>query len=814
MSNWFDDIRFAFRVLLRKPAFTAIAVVSLALGIGANTTIFTIVNELFLQTLPVQQPDRLVAIHTLDEKNAGQNPLSHLNWKDLREQNEVFSETAAYDWVALSITAGSEPLFTVGQLVSGNYFDTLGVKALHGRTFAPEEDSIPSGHPVVVLSHGFWTERLGADPTWVGRTLSINGSRFDVIGVISPEFQGIDIGLEPAVWIPMAMNPVIRTNFNWYEERRGLFLFTFARLRDGVSMGQAESNLAVLSEQLEHDFPNENQGRSFSLVPLAEATINPFVRDAMVNGTTMLFVIVALVLLIACANVANLLLGRASERRREIAVRLSIGASRWQLVRQLLTESVTVALLGGALALLIASWARGALLGFLPTLPFPVEINLELGLDSRVLLFTLGLSILTGVLFGLIPALQATRPSLVKALKDQSDVSFGENRRLSTRNALVVGQVALSLIALLGAGLFIRSLAAAQETDPGFESENLAVVTFDVGLQGYEQAKGEQFFRELSERVGALPGVRAAALAQTGPLQGGLLRSIFLEGQDPDHDRTFVGVNVIRPGYFRTLGIPVVKGRVIDETDRADGKRVVVVNETMAERFWPGQDPLGKRYTFFGDPGPVEVIGVVRDIKYGTLGEDPQPYCYEPHSQRYSSNMTLLLRSDGNPGAALALAQRELRAMDPMLPQVGPNTIDQLIGNALWAPRFGASLLTIFGVLALVLAAVGIYGVVSFAVLRRTREIGIRMALGARRGGVLGLILKQGMLLVSVGLLLGVLAGAGLSTTLTSLLFVSPLDPVAFGGTLAVLVLTALAASWIPARRATAIDPIRVLRYE
>ncbi len=814
MHSWWNDVRFASRVLLRKPSFTAIAVVSLALGIGANTTIFTIVNELFLRSLPVEQPERLVAVYTVDRRNPGESPLSHLNWRDIREQNSVFSEFAAYDWTPLSVATGGEPFFTVGQLVSGNYFDALGIKALHGRTFSPEEDATPGSHPVAVLSYGFWKDRLGGDEALLNQTISINGSRFVVIGITPPEFGGIDIGVEPAVWIPMMMNRVVRPNLNWYEERRGLFLFAFGRLAAGVSLGPALSNLRVLGEQLERDFPNENEGRSFTAVPLAQATINPGIRDVMVAATTMLFVIVGLVLLIACANVANLLLGRASERRREIAVRLSIGASRAQLIRQLLTESVLVALLGGSLALAVASWARSALLGFLPNLPFPVDLNLDLSLDYRVLLFTLGVSLSTGFLFGLVPALQASRPSLVMALKDQSDVSFGENRRLSARNALIVGQVALSLIALLGAGLFIRSLAAAQETDPGFETRNLFAVSFDVGLQGYPPEKGQPFFRELVERVEALPGITSATLAQTGPFQGGLLRSLLLEGQAAENDRTFVGVNVIEPGYFQTLEIPILQGRALDETDREGSKRVVVVNQTMAEKFWPGQDPLGRRFTFFGDPGPVEIVGVARDIKYQSLGEGPQPYCYEPLAQRYFSNMTLLGRTAGNPAAGLNLALQELKTMDPLLPRVGANTVEEMIGNALWAPRFGASLLTIFGALALLLAAVGIYGVVSFAVLRRTREIGIRMALGARRGRVLVLILKQGMILVAVGLGLGLLAGFLLSGTLTAFLFVSPLDPVAFGATLLVLLLVALAASFIPARRATAIDPIRVLRYE
>jgi predicted permease len=523
--------------------------------------------------------------------------------------------------------------------------------------------------------------------------------------------------------------------------------------------------------------------------------------------------IVGVVLLIACANVANLLLARAAERRREIATRLALGASRRRLISQLVTESVVVSLLGGGFGLLLAHWAKSALLRVLPNLPVPVTLDLHLDLDARVLLFTFGLALLTGIVFGLVPALQSTRPGLVAAIKDPTDPAWGGGRKLNARNLLVIGQVALSLVALTGAGLFIRSLGEAQEVDPGFETERALVVSVDVGLQGYDQPRGEQFFRDLVERTEALPGVASAAVAQGGPLQPTISRSLFLEGGG-DRDRTFVQVNVVGTGYFETLGIPVVKGRPFTEADRRDSVPVVIVNETMAEKFWAGEDPLGKRFTFFGFERPVEVVGVARDVKYNALGEDPMPYAYQPLAQQYSTGMTLVVRTDGAPEPVLEAVRSEIRAMDPQMPQVGAATVSQRLRDALWGPRIGASMLAAFGLLALFLAAIGLYGVMSYSVQRRRREIGIRMALGAERSSVLHLVLRQALGLVAFGLAVGLVLAFLVSRSVASLLFVSPTDPVAFGATLAVLLSAALLASFLPAQRASGLDPIKVLRHE
>lgn len=812
MGTLLQDVRHAARLMLKNPGFAAVAVLTLALGIGANTTIFSIANALFLQPLPVKDAERLVAVYTTDKRNPGFAPMSHLNWKDYRKHNDVFESMLGYDWTVMSVATGGEARMLVGQLVSGNYFDMLGVSAALGRTFEPREDEAEA--PVAVLSHGFWTKSLGADASVVGRSITINSQAFTVIGVAPARFTGTDVGVRPELWLPMSMNRVIRPDdaTNWYEERRGLFVNTLGRLKPGVTVSQALSALQARAANLERDFPNDNKGRSVALVRLAEATINPGARGGFVAATSMLMTVVGFVLLVACANVSNLLLARALARRREIAIRLAMGATRRRLVRQLLTESVMLALPGALFGLLIAAWAQGALFSLLPALPFPITIDLKLGMDVRVLLFTTLVALGAGVLFGLVPALQASRPELLEDLKDLSGVRSGKQGRFGVRNVLVASQVALSLVAIVGAFLFVRSLGAAQRVDPGFEARNLVTMSFDVGLQGYSREKGEVFFQEVRERVSSLPGVAAAALAQGGPLQGTLLRSVFLEGGDPN-DRTLIQVNPVGPGYFEATAVRILRGRALGEQDRTGAPKAVVVNETMAKKMWPNADALGKRFRFFNDPELSEVVGVAKDAKYNGLGENPQNYIYESLLQRYSTGVTLIVRTASPPELLVETVRRELSSLDRTLPIVGVSTISQTLRNALWAPRVGASLLAIFGGLALLLASIGIYGVMSYVVRQRQREIGIRMAPGARGSDILRLMLRQGMLVVAGGVGAGLLLAFGLTRLVSSMLFgISPTDPLSFGLTALVLAATALVANLIPARRAAALDPAVTLR--
>jgi predicted permease len=814
MENLLRDVRFAVRMLLKRPLVSGLAALSLALGIGANTTIFSIVNALFLRGMPVSEPETLVAVFTTDRKNPGLAPLSHLNWKDLRDQNDVFSDVLAYDWVGMSVSTGGEASLAFGQLVSGNYFDALGVKAALGRAFGPDEDATPGAHPVAVVSHAFWTQRMGGRSDAVGQQLIVNAEPFTLVGVAPASFSGVTVGVQPDLWLPMAMNRQVRPGLNWYEERRGLFVNALARLKPGVTQAQAQAAVGALGDRLAKDFPTENEGRTLRLTSFAESTLFPGLREAALAGTTMLMVIVALVLLIACANVANLLLARATSRRREIAVRLALGAGRWDLVRQLLTESTLLALVGAGLGLLIARWARGAVMGFLPSLPFPATLSLGLEPDARVLLFTLAVALLTGILAGLTPALQMARPRLVDALRERSSSEMRGGRLLSARNLLVGAQVGLSFVALVGAGLFVRSLGAAQRSDPGFDTEHLGLVSFDIELQGYDEARGRLFLDSVVERVSALPGVASVTIAQAAPLGFSLFRSVFPEGQEGERG-VMVQVNSVRRGYFETLGIPLRRGRAFGDTDLAGAPPVAVVNETMAARFWPGQEALGKRFKFFGDDQPVrEIVGVARDAKYNTLGEDPQPYVYLPLEQAYTGAVTLIARASGDPAPILLPLQRELKALQRDMPLVGISTIGQVLYNSLWASRLGAWLLAIFGALALLLAAVGIYGVMSYVVSQRAQEIGIRMTLGADRRGVLLLVLRQGMLVVGIGLALGLLAAFALARLVSALLFVSAADPLVFAGMALTLVSVGVLANLLPALRATTVDPLVALRSE
>ncbi|HYU33028.1 MAG TPA: ABC transporter permease [Thermoanaerobaculia bacterium] len=814
MENLLLDLKYGLRILVRRPVFTAVAVLSLALGIGANTAIFSLVNALLWHTVPVDHPETLVSIYTKDEKNPGFVPLSHLNWKDYRQMSRSFSGILGYNFVAVSLQSGPEPARAVGELVSGNYFDLLGIRAVRGRTFLPDEDGQPGAHPVVVVSHRFWMQDLGGDPRAVGETLTINGSGYTVIGIAPEAFTGTDVGIQPQFWIPMAMNRQVQPNeaFNWYETRRGLFVSTVGRLKPGVSLAQARAELATLGQRLQHDYPVDNKGRTVQLVPLAEASLNPGLRQGVMAGTGLLMAVVGLVLLIACANVSNLLLAQAAARRREIAVRLSQGAARGRLIRQLLTESLLLALLGGAVGLLVARWVQTLLPKLLPGGAFPLALDLPV--DLRALAFTLGVSLLTGLIFGLVPALQATKADLVSALKNQAQMETAVSRGFGVRGTLVAGQVALSLVSLIAAGLFVRSLGEIQRVDPGFPSERLAVVGFDVGLQGWDQSRGEQFYRDVRERIARVPGVAAVALGQAGPFQGSFLRSVFLEGEENAGNGVLMQVNTVTPEYFDTVGIPIQRGRAFSEADRKGSLPVVVVNQTMAETYWPGQDPIGKRFHFFGDD-PVEVVGVARDIKYNNPGEDPQPYVYEPLAQRYVTNVTLVVRSEHEPDGVLQEVQREMRSMAPSMPLVGVSTVPDLLGNALALPRAGATLLALFGILALCLASVGLYGVMSFAVTQRSREIGVRMALGAQHRDVLRLVLRQGLTVVGVGLVAGLVLAFAATRLVKGLLFgVSPTDPAAFGVTSAVLALVAFGATLIPALRAISLSPMLAIRTE
>src|SRR6266545_4111216 len=813
-------MRYGARMLWKKPGFTLIAVLTLALGIGANTAIFTLVNAVFLQPLPVAEPARLMSVFGTDEKNRGDlsfSPISWPNFKDYRDQNDVFTGMIAFQYVALNFSGGGEPQLIAGMIVTGNYFDLLGVKAAIGRTFLPEEDRTPGTHPVVVFSYSAWQRRFGGDPAIVGRAIKFNGLDYTVVGVAAAGFKGTDtIGVIDC-WAPMMMYDQVLTGpyRDGFNKRRPLTLNVIGRLKPGVTEQQAETAMRAIGRRLEQDYPNDNDQRNVTLIPLNQSTVPPQERSVYLRASGLMLTVVGLVLLIACANVANLLLAQAAARRKEISLRMALGAGRARLIRQLLTESLMLSLAGGGAGLLLAVAGRDLFWAFRPPGMNAGDINLSF--DPRVLGYTLLLSLGAGIIFGLAPALQASRADLVTELKEKGGQAASGRRWFSLRNLLVVGQVALSLVALISAGLFLRSLSNALRINPGFEPEKLLVLSFDVDAQGYDKARGMEHYRRVVERVEAIPGVISAAIASNRPLGGGFTRTVFVEGQEPSRGGRgiFTTVGAVGPRYFETMSIPLVRGRNFTEADRENTPPVVVINEAMANRFWPNQDAVGKRFRFFGDDVSQEVIGVVKDSATHHIGEDPRPVVYLSLLQDFPSRGALHVRTAGDPSGLLATVRREVQALDRTMPLMRPATVSQLIGEKLWGARMGAALLAVFGLLALILASVGIYGVLAFSVSQRTSEFGIRMALGARPSDVLRLALGQTLTLVVAGAMIGITGGLIVARMVTNLLYgVSAVDPVTFVGMPLLLLLVALMASYLPARRATKIDPMIALRCE
>jgi macrolide transport system ATP-binding/permease protein len=812
------DLRYGLRVLAKSPAFTIVAVLSLALGIGANTAIFSLVNVLLLRPIPVREPDRLVSVFTTDQRNPGNLPVSHLNFKDLRDQNDVFTGMAAFTFAQVNWAKGTASEQLLVQLVSGEYFSLLGVSLRLGRVILPEEDRKPA--PVAVLGHGFWERSLGSDPNVIGRTLILNRQPFTVIGVAPRSFTGTVLGGGPALWVPMSMHDVVQPNFDWYETRRGLFLNLIGRLKPGVSAQQAAANTSTIFARLEQAYPVDNKGRSAGAVSLLDARLNPDGPGGVpvVQLSMILMLVVGIVLLIACANVANLLLARASRRRREIAVRLALGAERVRLIRQLLTESLVLSIVGALLGVLLAYWLIGAVVA--ANLPLPIPVDRDIPIDGRVLGFTALLALLTGILFGLAPALQASNPNVVPVLKNESVPAAGQRgwlRVISLRQALVIAQVALSLISLIASGLFLRSLHDARRTNTGFETRGVLVMTFNLGREGYTPDRGQLFYEQLAERVSGLPGVRHAAVAQNAPLAGGFLRSVFPEGQDTTtRDRILVQVNPISPGYFETIGIPLLRGRDFTRTDATGAPLVVIVNETMAARFWPGQEAIGKRFKFFGDQEYTTIIGIAQDSTYNAVAEDPIPFIYQPLRQSYTPAATLHVRADGDAAGLAGAVRSTVLRIDPTLSVFNIRTLQEQISQSLAPLRMNVIILVSFGVLAMLLASIGLFGVANYSVTQRTREIGVRMALGAQAGSVLRLVLANGLVLVATGIGLGLCAAFVLARFVPAGLLphVSNRDPLTFAATTAILTAVALIASFIPARRATRIDPLIALRTE
>jgi predicted permease len=812
METLLHDLRYGTRQLLKHRAFTILAIISLALGIGANTAIFSLVNTVLLRPLPVKEPSRLIEVYGALHNGADFTIQSYLNYKDYRDRNDVFSGLFVYRMVVSSLSHNGSNERAWGFLASGNYFDVLGVKPVLGRGFLPEEDQTPGSHPVAVLSYACWQHRFAGDPSIVGRTILLNNHTFTIIGVAPKGFIGTEVAYAPEFWTPMMMAKEIEPGSTWLDRRDSDNLFMIGRIKPGVTRAQTKAALDAITLQLGKEYPAENEGRGITLSP--PGLFIPSIRDASITFAGVLMVIVGLVLLLACVNLANLQLARATGRRKEIAIRLAVGASRVRLVRQLLTEGVLLSLAGGVLGLLLAAWINN-LVGAIK-LPMDVALVFDLKLDWRVMLFALGLSILTGVAFSLLPALQSCNPALVPSLKD--DATMSGFRRSRLRNALVITQVSLSLVLLVCAGLIVRSLKAAQQMRPGFDPENAVALSFDVGLQGYEETKGRAFHRQVLERARSLPGVRSAALTSNVPLSLNYnYSSIYLEGQaETSTSKLPVAIPIsVSPGFFETMRIPF-RGRDFAENEDQKESRVVLVNETFARKCFPKQDPIGKRINFSGPKDPLwEIIGVCGDGKYNSLGEAPMPAVFRPQFRDYDTLCTLVVRTNGDPRAVIPALRSEIQKMDATLPIYDVKTLTEHMDIPLFPARMAANVLGSFGVLALVLAAIGIYGVMSYVVAGRTREIGLRMALGAQFRHVRQLILRQGMMLATIGLVLGLGIVFVLARFLKSMLYgISPSDPLTFTTITILLAGVALLACLIPAQRATRVDPMVALRDE
>jgi putative ABC transport system permease protein len=816
LETLWQDVRYSIRILRKNPGFTAVAVLTLALGIGANATIFSVTNALLLRPpAGIEQPDQLVLLFRRFAHNRIEMNVSYPNFSDWRDQNQVLSGLAAYKtvWLGLSAEGGSGRV--QGAMVSGNYFEVLRVRPALGRTFLPEEDRIPGAYPVAVVGYGLWQRRFGSDPGLVGREIRIGGHAFTVVGVAPRGFKGTVVGVSPEIWVPMMMEGQVAPPDwqGWMSKRTWSMIQVIGRLRPGVSLEQAQANMDAVANQLEHAYPKENKGVGIALLP--KITLYPWDRAKVVEFGALLTAVVGLVLLIACANVANLLLARAATRQKEVALRLTLGASRARVIYQLLTESVLLALMGGALGLLLANWAAhilskvSASATFLPGSDFSP--------DARVLSFTVLLSFLTGVAFGLAPAWQASSIDPAPALKE-AVLTLGSPRSW-LQGVLVIAPVAMSLVLLTGAGLLVRSLRNYLAVNPGFEMKNIVDLSLDLRLANYTETQGRLLYQRLLEGVRALPGVESASLADGAPIAGEMNETTVLDyGQGRLLGEFDLPVSLVMatPGYFRTLGIRLVAGRDFTDRDTPQGPRVAIINETMAKRLWPGENAVGKRFATSQSGRPYfQVVGVAKDARLEALREGPGLAMFVPFDQHYQAGMTLLVRTAMDPMGLLPSIRSEVRFLDKNLPVFDVTTLRAAVATTLDQEKLYATLIGSFALVALVLAAIGIYGVISYSVARRTHEMGIRMALGAERSDVLKLVVGQGMLLTLSGLAAGFPAALGLARLLKSLLYgVNPNDALTFVLGALALWSTALLACYIPARRATKVDPLVALRHE
>ena len=838
MENLFKDIRYGVRGLLKRKGFAAIAVLTLALGIGANTAIFTLVNAVMLKSLPVEKPEELVLFSETtsegtsleDSPRTGQwDRFSFASYEYLRDHNQSFVDVAALRSgesrlsVRRTDVPGSAAARASGHLVTGNYFSILGVRAMRGRVLTPEDDK-PGAQPAAVLCHRYWENQLGSDPNIVGKNLIINGTNFTVVGITPPEFFGARVRRPPDIWVPLSFHPQIELRDSFLTNKEAYWLMLLGRLKPGVSMDQAQAtvNLALrqhLTEQAGSQLNEERQqGIQNTYVSLVSGKGGiSGLRRAYSKPLQMLMAIVGIVLLIACANVGSLLLSRAASRKAEISLRMALGATRWRIVRQLLTESMLLAGIGGLCGVLLAQWGVVVLVGLVAK-----ESPLDTRPDVGVLAFTVGVSLIAGLLFGLVPAVQASRTNLSSAMKEKNRMRSGF-LRVSLSSLMVVMQVGLSMVLLTGAGLFARSLLKLQSEDLGFDRNNVLLVGIDPRIAGYKPNELPALYQQLLERLSTLPQVRNVSMATYAPMSGSSRSSsIQVPGFTPQHDEdTVVKDMLIGPKYAETLGMPLLRGRDIELRDTAAAPRVAVVSSSFVERYFPGQNPIGRSFSFDDadtNNAGIEIVGVVGDIKSDDAREKPEPTVYRPFLQiqeQGAFTCTIHIRTLSDPTPLAAQVRQMINQIDDKLPMFDVTTLDEELHRNLNQDRLIAQLVSFFGALALILACIGLYGVMAHGVARRTNEIGIRMALGARGGNIAWMILRETLFLVVAGLLIGVPAALMGARLIASQLFdMSPTDPLTLTSAAIVLTLVALLAGYLPARRAARVNPLNALRYE
>jgi putative ABC transport system permease protein len=815
MGTLLQDMRYGIRMLMKNPGFTIIAVLTLALGIGANTAIFSVVNAELLRPLPFRDSGRLVSVATANSRmHTSNGSTSYPDFVDWRSQNQVFEKMAAYTGATFTLTGQEHPAHLEGASVSAETFDLLGVSPELGRTFLPGEDE--ANHHVVIISDHLWKQLFKGDPGIIGRTITLENEGYTVVGVMPANFQ-YPLQREPeAIWSTLSpLNETSDDSPPMVQHRGAHFLTCIARLKPGVTLAQAQAAMDVIASSLSKQYPDTNKYMSVHLSS-EEERLTGAIRPALL----VMMIAVGLVLLIACVNVANLLLARATTRGREIAIRTAMGAGRVRVVRQLLTESLLLAIFAGVLGTALAVWGSDVLVRLSPeNLPRVGEIHI----DGWALAFTAGLSLLTGILFGLAPALQSTHSNIVEALKEGSLSTTAGRSRHGLRSSLVIVEMALALILLVSAGLLIRSLIRLQSVNPGFDPHNVMTASLDLPDAKYSDPQKAEFFRQLTPLLNALPGVQSAAAVFPLPMSGDEIRTSFqIEGRPvAKSDEPHTSIRGVTPNYFGTMRIPLLQGRDFTERDEAKATPVLIVNQAFAQQFFPGENPVGKHIQAGisnGGPGTApmrEIVGVVGNVKFEDLTTEFSPESYIPYGQLQFGSITIVARSAKDPQGLAKPIASVVQSLDKDLPTYAPKTLEQYLNGTIAIPRFNTFLLAVFAALAMILTAVGLYGVISYTVAQRTHEIGIRMALGAQPGDMLRLVVGQGMRLALLGVGLGLVAAFGLTRFLSSLLFgVSSTDPVSFAVVVTMLVAVVLLACYIPARRAMRVDPMVALRYE